>query len=806
MHGSIHCRRKSMVAVACLCLAAIVAGAKAAAAATTSEKAFPYALAFRMKKFRYNDYYAVSPDGKRLAAVVVTPPDQRLQSVRFLENGAPVDAVGAHIRVMDAWNGAKPEQAVICGGKGDQWNPVWSPDGRRLAFYSDADGKARVWIMDAANGRCRRVSAAAIRASVFTGYEPRWSPDSRKLYVPLRPNPPLELSDSERQIETDGEDNPRVDAQKPPQVFYSGSEQPHAEKSRSAKSGDLSAYFMSQYNATLASIDVDSGTVTPLVDARSKPRPATLEISPSGRWMTYASVMHRAGEISTSYVKDLSFVSTAGGTGRLLVSGLPTSDSPVNYSGIDYRWAPDQDRLVYLKDGAAWLMDFDGHGPGKPRRLAPELGKLGGVILYFSRDGQSLLVGLDVTQEGRNTVPKRLGVIPLDGGKAKTYALPNPGRWQFLDALRANDDVLWQPQPNEISFLARDRNSAGEAVFRLDLASGKTRILDQGLHQLGHFASGRDQRNVFAVYQDIHTPEDVYRFSADLTRRTQMSAMNPEVAGLPTSRPEVLQVRVPMYDGTLKTVRTTLLLPEGTKRWDKLPAIVMIYSGSDLSTTAAVYGGGMGNTVPSQIFTSRGYAVLMADIELSPEGKPGNPLRQMVDILLPQVYAAADQGYIDINRLAVSGQSYGGYSTASIVSATNLFRAGIPVSGTYDLASFYGGLDKNGSSYWIDWAEKGQGRMGESPWADLKRYIDNSPFYRLDRIHTPLLIVAGGADDTCPPDGARFFFVGLRRLQRAAELRIYPGEGHVISDWSVPHAVDVSRRMVAFLRKHLTKK
>jgi dipeptidyl aminopeptidase/acylaminoacyl peptidase len=96
--------------------------------------------------------------------------------------------------------------------------------------------------------------------------------------------------------------------------------------------------------------------------------------------------------------------------------------------------------------------------------------------------------------------------------------------------------------------------------------------------------------------------------------------------------------------------------------------------------------------------------------------------------------------------------------------------------------------------------------MGESPWADLKRYIDNSPFYRLDRIHTPLLIVAGGADDTCPPDGARFFFVGLRRLQRAAELRIYPGEGHVISDWSVPHAVDVSRRMVAFLRKHLTKK
>src|SRR3546814_3285814 len=96
----------------------------------------------------------------------------------------------------------------------------------------------------------------------------------------------------------------------------------------------------------------------------------------------------------------------------------------------------------------------------------------------------------------------------------------------------------------------------------------------------------------------------------------------------------------------------------------------------------------------------------------------------MVDVLLPQVYAAANAGYIDIERLAISGQSYGGYSTASIVSQTNLFRAGIPVNGTYDLAGFYGGLDEQGNSHWIRWAEKGQGRMGDSPWANPQRYID----------------------------------------------------------------------------------
>src|SRR3546814_1980800 len=92
----------------------------------------------------------------------------------------------------------------------------------------------------------------------------------------------------------------------------------------------------------------------------------------------------------------------------------------------------------------------------------------------------------------------------------------------------------------------------------------------------------------------------------------------------------------------------------------------MIYSGSDLSTRATQYGGGMGNTVPNQVFTSRGFAVVMANIVLAPEGEPGYPLQHMVDVLLPQVYAAANAGYIDIERLAISGQSYGGYSTASI--------------------------------------------------------------------------------------------------------------------------------------------
>ena len=122
-------------------------------------------------------------------------------------------------------------------------------------------------------------------------------------------------------------------------------------------------------------------------------------------------------------------------------------------------------------------------------------------------------------------------------------------------------------------------------------------------------------------------------------------------------------------------------------------------------------------------------------------------------MILPQVYRAAELGYIDIGRVAVAGQSYGGYCTAALVSTTNLFRAAVAVSGIYDLASNYGYCGRATTAL-IEWSEKGQGRMGQPPWSDLRRYLDNSPYYRADRIRTPLLIIHGREDPACPVNEA----------------------------------------------------
>ncbi|HEX3235868.1 MAG TPA: prolyl oligopeptidase family serine peptidase [Gemmatimonadales bacterium] len=91
--------------------------------------------------------------------------------------------------------------------------------------------------------------------------------------------------------------------------------------------------------------------------------------------------------------------------------------------------------------------------------------------------------------------------------------------------------------------------------------------------------------------------------------------------------------------------------------------------------------------------------------------------------------------------------------------------------------------------------------MGTHPWANLRRYIDNSPYYQADSIMTPLLIVHGD-HDAAYHDGQKLF-TALQRLGRPAEFASYAGQGHVIYEWTRAAAVDAARRMVAFYGKHL---
>jgi dipeptidyl aminopeptidase/acylaminoacyl peptidase len=161
-----------------------------------------------------------SPDGKRIAFLARNPKptDEKrdpkrpkvevkegrvlatdvkvIDSVRYRSSDLLPKEDRRHIYVVAA-EGGKPRK--ITDGDGDQWLPVWSPDGKRIAFVSnrgrdlDWDLMQDVWVVPVAGGRARQLSTFAGGAT-----SPTWSPDGK--WIAYVGSPPPELFRIERQL------------------------------------------------------------------------------------------------------------------------------------------------------------------------------------------------------------------------------------------------------------------------------------------------------------------------------------------------------------------------------------------------------------------------------------------------------------------------------------------------------------------------------------------------------------------------------------------------------------------------------
>lgn len=214
-----------------------------------------------------------------------------------------------------------------------------------------------------------------------------------------------------------------------------------------------------------------------------------------------------------------------------------------------------------------------------------------------------------------------------------------------------------------------------------------------------------------------------------------------------------------------------LTMPPDQPNGRNLPAILRIHGGPVSQYTNRF-------EFEWQILAAGGYAVITAN----PRGSSGRGAafsreiwadwgnKDFLDVMGAVDHVVAE-GIADPARLGVGGWSYGGILTNYVITKTTRFKGAISGASETNYLANYGH-----DHYLIQWeAELGL------PWKTTETWVKLSPFFQVEKIATPTLILCGQDDWNVPLINSEQMYQALRRLGKTTELVIYPGQGHGIA-------------------------
>jgi dipeptidyl aminopeptidase/acylaminoacyl peptidase len=217
-----------------------------------------------------------------------------------------------------------------------------------------------------------------------------------------------------------------------------------------------------------------------------------------------------------------------------------------------------------------------------------------------------------------------------------------------------------------------------------------------------------------------------------------------------------------------------LVYPTGYANGQRVPLMLNVHGGpagthSNSFTPAARLWGW-------PLFAQAGYAVFFPNPRGS--GGYGEAFRSAnvgdwgvkdFEDVMKGVDALVERGIADPEQLAVSGWSYGGFMTSTIVTKTDRFKAAIVGAAVTNLASFTGTTDipDFSRSYFRKW-----------PWEDATAYVEHSALFHAGNVKTPSLVVHGDKDDRVPISQGYEFYAALRARGVPTDLLVLPRQPH----------------------------
>jgi dipeptidyl aminopeptidase/acylaminoacyl peptidase len=328
---------------------------------------------------------------------------------------------------------------------------------------------------------------------------------------------------------------------------------------------------------------------------------------------------------------------------------------------------------------------------------------------------------------------------------------------------RDPSEMHWSKDGKRVYFTAGDHGTSNVYVAAL---TGGVQPVTQGTHMLS-LDSMTPNGLAAGVRTSFQEPGDVvvYRLSKprDIERITRVNDDILEGRRLG----DVEEIEYRSADGT--PIQGWVVKPPDFDPQQRYPMVLHIHGGPH-----GMYN--VGFNYSFQNLAANGYVVLYTN----PRGSTGygtsfgNAIDDAYpsvdyDDLMAGVDAVLARGYVDPNRLYVTGVSGGGVLSSWIIGHTTRFAAAAVRAPVIDWISFAGNTDITAWGYY---------RFRTPFWEDPQKWLEHSPLMYVENVRTPTLLMTGVLDLRTPMGQTEEYYQALKTLGVPVKMLRFNEEYH----------------------------
>ena len=393
----------------------------------------------------------------------------------------------------------------------------------------------------------------------------------------------------------------------------------------------------------------------------------------------------------------------------------------------------------------------------------------------FSPDGKSILVS--ASPEAFNGIGKNVeeGQTPsmID---TQLYLMTLADKKVRPLTRDFNPNVLsteWSKVDGNIYFTAEDKDCVH--LFQLNPKSGKFTLLKTPEEYIKSFSLASSAVEMAFSGQSASNADRLYKMNTKALK----SQLVDDLSARELKDVELGECKAWNYVNSRgDTLCCRYYLPPHFDAAKKYPMIVNYYGGC--SPTSRMFQ----SRYPHHVYAAMGYVVLV----VNPSGATGFGQKfsarhvdtageGVAEDIISSTQAFCDEhAFVNRKKIGCIGASYGGFMTQYLQTKTDLFAAAISHAGISDHTSYWG------EGYW-GYSYSEVSMANEYPWTNKHLFVDQSPLYNADKIHTPLLFVHGTADNNVPVGESIQLYTALKLLGRPTAMVLVDGQDHHIIDY-----------------------